>query len=57
VPGPHWLLLKGFAFFCFVTILRWSFIRLRIDQFLKISWSGFVPASFLLVLLAVWWVG
>jgi len=57
VPGPHWLLLKGFAFFCFVTILRWSFLRLRIDQFLKISWSGFVPASFLLVLLAVWWVG
>jgi NADH-quinone oxidoreductase subunit H len=48
--GPHWLIGKAFVMFSLVTLLRWAFVRLRVDQFLRLSWLALVPAAFALVL-------
>ena len=36
--------------FLLVTWIRWSFVRIRVDQILAISWKILMPASLLLLM-------
>jgi len=47
--GPLWFLLKALLVFLLVTWVRWSFVRIRVDQILAISWKLLLPASVLLL--------
>jgi NADH-quinone oxidoreductase subunit H len=56
-PGPAglgavWFLLKALMLFVLVIWIRWSFIRIRVDQILSLSWKVFLPASLALLLTA-----
>src|SRR5216110_2282439 len=60
-PGPEWLglvwfLLKALLVFLVVTWVRWSFVRIRVDQILAISWKLLLPASIVLLLATAFWV-
>ena len=56
LPGPVWLLLKMFAVFGLVLWVRWSLLRVRIDQALSLNWKILFPLSLLNLLGAAWWV-
>ena len=47
--GPIWLLLKALVMFLLVTWVRWSFVRIRVDQILALSWKLLLPASVLIL--------
>ena len=47
--GPVWFLLKALVVFLLVTWVRWSFVRIRVDQILAISWKLLLPASMLIL--------
>lgn len=47
--GPAWLLLKALAIFLLITWVRWSFVRIRVDQILAISWKVLLPFTLALV--------
>jgi len=49
--GPLWFLLKAMFVFLVVTWIRWSFVRIRADQILAISWKLLLPASLLLLMI------
>src|SRR5688572_23119600 len=52
--GPVWFLLKAMFLFLVVTWVRWSFVRIRVDQILALSWKLLLPATLaLLVVTAV----
>jgi NADH-quinone oxidoreductase subunit H len=60
-PGPAWLapiwfLLKEMVIFLLVTWVRWSFVRIRVDQILAISWKLLLPATLVLLLATGFWV-
>jgi NADH-quinone oxidoreductase subunit H len=55
--GPLWFLLKAMAVFLLITWVRWSFVRIRVDQILAISWKLVLPASLLLLMATAAWVG
>ncbi len=48
--GPVWFLAKAMVVFLLVTWVRWSFVRIRVDQILAISWKLLLPASLLLLM-------
>src|SRR6266849_791380 len=48
--GPGWFLLKMVFVFLVVTWVRWSFVRIRVDQILAISWKLLLPATLVLLL-------
>jgi NADH-quinone oxidoreductase subunit H len=48
--GPVWFLLKAMVVFLVVTWVRWSFVRIRVDQILAISWKLLLPATILLLM-------
>jgi NADH-quinone oxidoreductase subunit H len=48
--GPVWFLLKAVLIFLVVTWVRWSFVRIRVDQILAVSWKLLLPATLLLLL-------
>ncbi|HXG03637.1 MAG TPA: NADH-quinone oxidoreductase subunit NuoH [Candidatus Binatia bacterium] len=48
--GPVWFLLKAVLVFLLVTWVRWSFVRIRVDQILAVSWKLLLPATVLLLL-------
>jgi NADH-quinone oxidoreductase subunit H len=50
--GPLWFILKAVALFLLIVWIRWSFIRIRVDQILALSWKVFLPASLALLLAA-----
>src|SRR5499426_2717050 len=54
--GPLWFLLKAMAVFLLITWVRWSFVRIRVDQILAISWKLMLPASLLLLMATAVWV-
>jgi NADH-quinone oxidoreductase subunit H len=54
--GPLWITVKALLIFLVVTWVRWSFVRIRVDQILVVSWKGLLPASLLLLLAAALWV-
>ena len=43
--GPIWFLLKAMFIFLLVTWIRWSFVRIRVDQILALSWKALLPAT------------
>ncbi len=47
--GPIWFLLKAMFVFLVVTWIRWSFVRIRVDQILRVSWKLMLPATLLLL--------
>jgi len=54
-PGPAWLgalwfLLKAMVIFLVITWVRWSFVRIRVDQILAISWKLLLPLTLVLLL-------
>jgi NADH-quinone oxidoreductase subunit H len=48
--GPLWFLLKAMFIFLLVTWVRWSFVRIRVDQILAISWKLLMPLTLVLLL-------
>lgn len=48
--GPVWFLLKALFVFLLFTWIRWSFVRIRVDQILRVSWKLMLPATLLLLL-------
>ncbi|MFQ5828327.1 MAG: NADH-quinone oxidoreductase subunit NuoH, partial [Candidatus Methylomirabilia bacterium] len=50
LPGPVWFLLKAVFFFLLITWVRWSFVRVRVDQILGLSWKVLVPATLVLLM-------
>lgn len=47
--GPVWFLLKALAVFLLLTWIRWSFVRIRADQIMRVSWKLMLPATLLLL--------
>ena len=47
--GPGWFLLKALFMFLLVTWVRWSFVRIRVDQMLALSWKALLPTTLLLL--------
>ena len=56
LPGPVWLLLKMLGLFGLVLWVRWSFLRLRIDQALALNWKILFPLALGNLLVAAGWV-
>jgi NADH-quinone oxidoreductase subunit H len=56
LPGFVWLILKCVALFLVILWVRWSLMRLRIDQAIRINWMVLLPAALLNLLLAAFWV-
>jgi NADH-quinone oxidoreductase subunit H len=48
--GPVWFLLKALFVFIVITWVRWSFLRIRADQILSISWKLLFPLTLVLLL-------
>lgn len=48
--GPLWFLLKALFVFLLLTWVRWSFVRIKVDQILSISWKLLLPMTLLLLL-------
>ena len=59
--GPVWFLLKMIFMFLVVTWIRWSFVRIRVDQILALSWKALLPATLALLVstavVVVWRTG
>ena len=47
--GPVWFLIKAMFVFLLVTWIRWSFVRIRVDQILALSWKALLPATLVLL--------
>jgi NADH-quinone oxidoreductase subunit H len=47
--GPGWFLIKALTVFLLITWVRWSFLRIRVDQILAFSWKILLPLTLLLV--------
>src|SRR5262245_39281421 len=54
--GPVWFLAKAMFIFLLVTWVRCSFVRIRVDQILAISWKLLLPATLLLLMATALWV-
>lgn len=48
-PGLHWMVLKTLVLFIFVYWVRWSLLRFRSDQLMRLCWRVLVPFSVALV--------
>lgn len=48
--GPVWFLSKAMFLFLLITWVRWSFVRIRMDQILALSWKALLPATLVLLI-------
>ncbi len=48
--GVFYFLVKAVFVFLLVTWIRWSFVRIRVDQILAISWKLLLPATLVLLM-------
>jgi NADH-quinone oxidoreductase subunit H len=55
LPGFVWLFLKSVLMFALVLWIRWSLMRVRIDQALRLNWVVLLPTALATVLVAAWW--
>lgn len=55
-PGVHWMVLKTVVLFASVYLVRWTLLRFRSDQLLRLCWHRLVPGSVLLVFATALWV-
>ncbi len=56
LPGFVWLTGKCLVLFLFILWIRWSLMRMRIDQAIRVMWMFLLPASLINLLLAAYWV-
>ena len=60
-PGPdglHWMMVKTLLLFALIFWVRWTILRYRQDQLIKVCWVYFLPLSLVLVAVsAVWKAG
>ncbi len=56
LPGVVWLAAKCGVLFLLILWIRWSLMRLRIDQAIRINWMVLLPAALVNLLLAAAWV-
>lgn len=56
LPGVVWLTLKCGGLFVLILWIRWSLLRMRIDQAIRLMWMFLFPASLVNLLLAAFWV-
>ena len=56
LPGPVWLALKSLALFVLVLWIRWSFLRVRIDQVLRLNWRYLFPLAVVNLLVTAFFV-
>jgi len=49
-PGLHWMVAKTLLLFVAVYWIRWTLLRFRSDQLLKLCWMWLVPISVALLL-------
>jgi NADH-quinone oxidoreductase subunit H len=56
LPGGLWVSIKTLAVFLGILWIRWSFLRVRIDQLMMLNWKILTPLSFLNLLIAGLWV-
>jgi NADH-quinone oxidoreductase subunit H len=54
--GAGWFLLKAVFVFLVVTWVRWSFVRIRVDHILAISWKLLLPFSLALLMVTAFLV-
>ena len=50
LPGPQWMLLKAVLLFLLLTWVRWSFVRIRVDHILGLSWKLLLPVTLVLLM-------
>jgi len=50
-----WLVLKSLFMLCIFLLIRWSFVRIRIDRLLTFSWRYLFPISLINLFLAGLW--
>jgi len=55
LPGAVWLALKSLALFVLVLWIRWSFLRVRIDQAMRLNWLFLFPLALLNLLVTAYW--
>ena len=55
-PGLHWMVFKTLGLFVFVYWLRWSLLRFRSDQLMRLCWRYLVPGGVVLVAATGAWV-
>ncbi len=55
LPPALWLALKAILLFLFILWIRWSLVRIRLDQILALSWKVLFPVSFITLILAGGW--
>ena len=48
--GPVWFLIKAMSVFLLLTWIRWSFVRIRADQIMRVSWKLMLPFTLVLLL-------
>lgn len=51
LPPPLWFLIKSLFLFLILLWIRWSYLRVRIDQLLQFSWKFLFPVSVINLLL------
>ncbi len=56
LPGFVWLTLKCVGLFLVILWIRWSLMRMRIDQAIRINWMFLLPAGLVNLLIAALWV-
>jgi NADH-quinone oxidoreductase subunit H len=56
LPGFVWLTGKCVVLFLVILWIRWSMLRLRIDQAIRINWMFLLPAGLVNLLIAAAWV-
>src|SRR5207237_208191 len=54
-PGLHWMVAKTLLLFVGIYWMRWSLLRFRSDQLLRICWHVLVPSGVALVAGAAMW--
>jgi NADH-quinone oxidoreductase subunit H len=50
--GPAWFIAKAVGLFLLIIWVRWSFVRIRVDQILALSWQVLLPGAVGLLLAA-----
>jgi NADH-quinone oxidoreductase subunit H len=56
LPGVVWLIAKCAVLFVLILWIRWSLMRMRIDQAIRINWMFLLPAALVNLLVAASWV-
>ena len=56
LPGVVWLSAKCVVLFALILWIRWSLMRMRIDQAIKMNWMVLLPAALFNILVAAAWV-